>query len=430
MSPPATKVTLHPPDAPFAGSVAVPGDKSLSHRALILGALAAGESHIANQGPGEDIASTRSVLRALGVTIDGGRLASPGRRAWREPVGPLDCGNSGTTLRLMAGALATRPYRSELTGDVTLLRRPMGRLVGPLEALGASIEVSDGERAPITVHAPGELRGTDVEIPIASAQARTAFELAALEARGSSVVSSPPGFRDHTERWLEALGRGRWLDRNRFQVVPGELEPFEYVVPGDPSSAAFLWAAAAVKPGARVTTPGITLNPGRIGFLQVLESMGAGIEAEVTGSAMGDPIGSVTVYGGVLAATEVSGELAAATLDELPLVGVLGAYAEGMTVVRDAAELRGKESDRIATTVAMIRALGGGAEATEDGFVIVGTGWLETGTVESHGDHRIAMAGAVAATAATGAVRIDGAGAAAVSWPGFYEVLEGLWSSR
>jgi 3-phosphoshikimate 1-carboxyvinyltransferase len=426
----ATELTLHPPELPFTGSVVVPGDKSLSHRALILAAMAQGTSTISNTGPGEDIASTRSVLATLGVDLQGDRVTSPGRDGWNVPGAPLDCGNSGTTLRLLAGALAARSARTVLTGDASLRNRPMARLVDPLEALGASIEVSEAGTAPVTVHAPLGLSGAEVELPLASAQVRTAFQFAALAASGTSIVSSPAGFRDHTERWLESLGRGRSLDRHRYQVIPGDIEPFDYDVPGDPSSAAFLWAAAAIKPGAGVTTPGISLNPGRIGFLQVLESMGAGIEAEVTGSRMGDPVGSVTIHGRGLSATEVGGDLAVATLDELPLVGVLGAFADGITVVRDAAELRTKESDRIESTVALVRALGGGAEPAGDGFSVVGTGWLEPGTVETHGDHRIAMAAGVAATGALGPVHVKGAEAAAVSWPGFFEALESVWSSR
>lgn len=426
----AQQLTLEPPGAPFRGAVGVPGDKSLSHRALIFAAMAQGSSWVHNPGPGADIASTQAVLRQLGVQFDGAELSSPGRMAWVAPQEPLDCGNSGTTIRLMAGALAPAPFRATLTGDRSLRARPMGRLVAPLQALGARIDLSDGATAPFDVGGVEALIGADVDIPIASAQVRTAFALAALEAEGASSIASPAGYRDHTERWLESIGRGRWLSRNEFQIIPGTVDPFVYSVPGDPSSAAFLWAAAALKPGASVTTPDISLNPGRIGFLQILETMGAGIEAAVTDSRLGDPIGSVTVSGRGLRAADIGGELAVAALDELPLVAVLGAYAEGITTVRDAAELRVKESDRVATSVALIRALGGGAEATDDGFAVVGTGWLEAGVVEAHDDHRIAMAAGVAATGALGSVTINGADAAAVSWPGFYQTLEALWSSQ
>ena len=306
----------------------------------------------------------------------------------------------------------------------------MERLVEPLGALGASVTLSDGGTAPIDVEAPGALAGSDVAIDVASAQVRSSFALAALQADGPSSIDSPPGFRDHTERWLEALGRGERASSTEFRIDPGPLPPGRYAVANDPSSAAYLWTAAAIRPGSEVTTPGVSLNPGRIGFLEVLDNMGAEIEAEVTDSVGGDPIGDVKVRGAPLRSTDVSGTLTVATLDELPLVAILGSMAEGITEVRDAGELRTKESDRIASTVEMIRALGGGAEASEDGFEVVGLGWLESGTVNAAGDHRLAMAAGVAAVGTRGPVTIQGAGAADVSWPGFYEELEQTWSSR
>ncbi len=424
-----TDLTINPPRGGFHVQASVPGDKSLSHRALILAAMANGESRVTGLGPGADVATTRALLGALGVKVDGDGVTSPGVEGWTEPEAPLDCGNSGTTLRLMAGALAGRPFTSTLTGDASLLARPMRRLVAPLTALGASVELCAGDTAPLQVAAPTPLVGADVALELASAQVRTAFALAALQASGPSTIKSPPGYRDHTERWLEALGLGARLEGTAFRIDPGPVPPTDYAIPGDPSSAAYLWAAAAISRGSEVSTPGIVLNPGRIGFLQILEMFGAAIEAEVTGSILGDAVGTVTVRGHGLFAAEVSGALAVAALDELPLVAVLGALGEGITVVRDAQELRAKESDRIESTVNMIRALGGGAEPTEDGFAVVGTGWLEPGTVASVGDHRIAMAAAVAATGATGPITIEGAGVAAVSWPGFYEQLEATWSS-
>ena len=242
--------------------------------------------------------------------------------------------------------------------------------------------------------------------------------------------SGPGGYRDHTERWLETMGLGKREAANTFRVLPGDVPPFDYTIPGDPSSAAYLWAAAAISPGAQVVTPNISLNPGRIGFLEVLEAMGATISGEVTGAILGDPVGTVSVQGNRLRATDVHGALAAAALDELPLVAVVASYAEGITRVSDADELRAKESDRIATTVDMINALGGGARGTRDGFEVVGLGWLDGGTVRAAGDHRIAMAGAIAATGAVGPVTIEGAGTVAVSWPRFFEALEALWSSQ
>jgi 3-phosphoshikimate 1-carboxyvinyltransferase len=423
-------LTIDPPGGLFSAAVQVPGDKSLSHRALIFAAMAKGRSRVSGLGTGADIVSTGKVLAALGVRFGEGVVESDGVEAWQQPSGMLDCGNSGTTMRLIAGALAGRPFRSELSGDASLTKRPMRRLVAPLEALGATVELTDEGTAPIAVEAQRPLHKADIALPIASAQVRSAFCLAALQAVGTSRVDSPGGFRDHTERWLTTMGLGERETPTRFAVQPGPVPTWNYEVPGDPSSAAFLWATAAICEGSEVATPGISLNAGRIGFLEILEAMGAEVAAEVTGALLGDPVGTVTVRGRGLHATEIEGSLAVAALDELPLVAVLAAYGEGVTVVKDAHELRAKESDRIATTVEMIRALGGGAEETEDGFAVVGTGWLEAGTVDSKGDHRIAMAAAIAASKATGPVTITGAGAASVSWPDFFPALEAVWSSR
>lgn len=422
--------TVESPPGAFRAVRRVPGDKSLSHRALILAAFARGTSEVTGLGPGRDVATTARVLRELGVTITGDRVFSAGIENWAQPRKSLRCENSGTTIRLMVGALSGRPFRTTLVGDPSLSQRPMDRLTTPLRTLGASIDLSPEGTPPVEVGADSRLRGANVQIPVASAQVRSAFILAALQAEGASSITSPPGFRDHTERWLQALDRGERQSATEFRVDPGPVPAGRYRIPRDPSSAAFLWTAAAIRPDSEVTTPGVSLNPGRIGFLSVLERMGAEVSAEVTDSIGGDPVGTVTVRGGSLQATEVAGDLAVAALDELPLVAVLGAMAEGITVVRDAAELRVKESDRIASTVAMIQALGGGAEATEDGFAVVGTGWLDSGLVEAAGDHRIAMAGAVAAGGVRGPVTIGGARAAKVSWPGFYEELEETWSSR
>ena len=421
---------MEAPPGSFRAVRNVPGDKSLSHRALIFSAFSRGTSEIVGLGPGRDISATARLLRSLGVTIAGGHVFSAGVDGWAAPEGPLQCENSGTTMRLMAGALAGRSFTSTLIGDRSLSRRPMRRLVEPLESLGAAISLTDAGAAPIHVGGAGKLKGTRVAIDVASAQVRSAFTLAALQAEGASTIESPPGFRDHTERWLEALGRGERLSETEFRIDPGALPAGRYVVAKDPSSAAFLWTAAAIRPGSEITTPGVSLNPGRIGFLEVLEGMGAEINAEVTDSVGGDPVGDVTVRGAPLRSVDVSGSLAVATLDELPLVAILGSMAEGITEVRDAAELRGKESDRIASTVAMIRALGGGAEASADGFQVVGIGWLESGSVDAAGDHRLAMAAAVAALGTRGPVTIEGAGVADVSWPGFYDELEQTWSSR
>jgi len=419
--------TIEPARRVFKTGVKIPGDKSLSHRALVFASLAEDESEITGLAPGLDVGTTAAALEQLGMRRTGDRF-DPAERP-SEPDGAVDCGNSGTTMRLLAGSLAAAPLRITLTGDDSLLSRPMERLVAPLGALGVDLMTQEDGTAPITT-GRGSLIGTDVSIDVASAQVRTAFELAAIQATGTSAIDSPPGYRDHTERWLEAFGLGDAGEGTKMTVVPGRIPGARYDIPGDPSSAAYLWASAALVEGAHVVTPGISLNPGRLGFLTILEAMGATVHGEVTGSIHGDVVGTVAITGGQLRAVEVFGNTVAAAIDELPLVAVLGAYAEGVTIVREAGELRAKESDRIASTTEMIRALGGGAEPTEDGFAVIGTGFLDGGTVDGVGDHRIAMAAAVAATAANGPVTVLGASAANVSWPSFYQTLEAVWSSQ
>jgi len=303
----------------------------------------------------------------------------------------------------------------------------MQRLVGPLGALGAVVQVGADGRPPVTVGG-AVLRGAAVKVREASAQVRSAVAFAAVQAESSSSIASPPGFRDHTERWLEAMGLGRRLGETRFLVLPGPVPPAAYPIPGDFSSAAFLLAAAALRPGAEVTVRGVTLNPGRTGFLEVVEAMGARVVRNATGLVHGDPVGDVTVTGATLRPTCVGGPLAVRALDELPLLAILGAAAEGETVVAGAGELRLKEGDRVVAVTRLLRALGGEAEERPDGFVVTGRGSLRGGVVEARGDHRIAMAGAVAAVAARGEVAVEGLEAVSVSWPGFAEALEGLWS--
>jgi 3-phosphoshikimate 1-carboxyvinyltransferase len=411
----------------FTASVRVPGDKSLSHRALLFAGMAEGDSLVTGLGTGLDIAATKTALGNLGVAIEGDQIRSLGVSRWVSPQHPIDCENSGTLMRLLAGILSTSHVATELVGDSSLSSRPMARLEEPLRSLGGVIETTNGH-APITVGGAKTAAGANVTLATASAQLRTAFELAALAASGSSSIDSPPGFRDHTERWLHAVGRGEWESETRFRIHPGPIPPGRYDVPGDPSSAAFLWATAAISPGSQVVTQMISLNPGRIGFLQILEDMGADIEVVVTDSVGGDPVGDVKVTGRTLRGVTVEGDLIASALDELPLVAVVAAYGEGITTVRGAAELRTKESDRIEAIKQMMLSLDGGVTTVRDGFDIVGTGFLNGGSVETFHDHRVAMAAAVAATRATGEVEIVDSEVASVSWPGFYEALAALWS--
>lgn len=430
----STTRTVSLPSPGFAATRTVPGDKSLSHRALIFAGMASGESHLSGLGTGADVRSSAEVLRGLGIEIDfeSGIVVSPGVDRWTAPAGALDCGNSGTTLRLMAGALSGRPFTSTLSGDASLSKRPMERLREPLEAVGGQLATTgDSGTPPVRVGPSSGLVGADVTVGLASAQVRSAFELAAVQANGSSTVSGPGGYRDHTERWLHSFGRGATVADGVFRVDPGPIPAFDYTVPGDPSSAAYLWTLAALRPGATVTTPAVSLNSGRTGFLRILESFGASVHTEITGTALGDPIGDVTVEFHEMRPVSVAGAMAVAALDELPLVGVLGSAVDGVSTVTDAAELATKESDRIATTVAMIRGLGGDIEPTPDGFVVTGHGGhrpLGAGTVDANHDHRIAMTAAVAAVLVEGSVTIVGGDVAAVSWPDFYATIQGLWA--
>jgi len=280
----------------FSAAVRVPGDKSLSHRALLFAAMAKGDSLVTGLGTGKDIGTTISALGSLGVDIQGDRVRSPGVRGWTTPESPINCGNSGTTMRLLAGVLSTSPTHAVLEGDASLSNRTMRRLEAPLRSLGGRIETTNGF-PPISTGGVASSHGADVHIDHASAQVRSAFSLAALAADSPSTIDSPPGFRDHTERWLSAIGLGEWVDTTKFRIDPGEIPPARYDVPGDPSSAAFLWGAAAISPGSQILTPEISLNPGRLGFLEILENMGAKTEVLVTDSTGGDPVGDVKVEG-------------------------------------------------------------------------------------------------------------------------------------
>ncbi|MEX2419025.1 MAG: 3-phosphoshikimate 1-carboxyvinyltransferase, partial [Acidimicrobiia bacterium] len=411
------------PSAPFHATVMVPGDKSMSHRSLILAAMARGKSRIVHQGGGADVESTRAALRLFGVAVGSDQVVSPGIDHWTQPAAAVDAGNSATTMRLLAGAVAGRPFVTTFEGDRSLMSRPMGRLAAVLRSLGARVSVGADGRPPVTVTG-AMLPGAHVEIPIPSAQLRTAVALAALQASGATSISSPPGYRDHTERWLAALGLGSGAP---FVVNPGAVPPLEIDLPADSSSAAFLWVSAAVNRGSTVLTERVTLNPGRIGLLAILKRMGAEVTAIETGRVLGDPVGDVEVAGSELVGVEVRGVETVQAIDELPALAVAAAHAVGPTVVADAAELRAKETDRIAAIVAMVRGLGGHARDTSDGFEIEPVP-LTGGTVDSRGDHRIAMAAAVAAGSGV-EVEVDGFGATGVSWPGFEHALEAMWSS-
>lgn len=413
---------------PLVGRVGLPGCKGISHRALLLAAVADGRSTMRNLATGEDVARTRAALEAMDIEcIDGddGSVTVVGRGfdMISEPDDPIDCGNSGTTMRMLAGFLCGRPLDFELIGDASLSRRPMERVVAPLRRLGARIETTDGH-APLRI-AGGVLMGAEIDLPMASGQVKSAVLLAGLQASGTTTVREPAPSRDHTERLLAALGAPLTrIDECTVRVgTIGALDRFEYDIPGDASSAAFLVIAAATVPGSALTIEGVSLNPTRIAYLDVLRAMGADITATVLEERLGEPVGEITVrYAALTGTTITSSE---GIVDELPILAVAAACADGESTIEGAAELRVKESDRIATTTAMLEAFGVGVRSTEDGFVVTG-GPRHGATVDSAGDHRIAMCAAVAALTATGPTTITGWDAVDVSFPGFAATLDTL----
>ena len=409
------------------GTIAVPGDKSITHRALIFNALARGDARIKRMLDAEDTRATIHCLRALGVRIDegaGGALTvrGRGRGALVEPDDVLDCGNSGTTMRLLAGMLAGLPMMSVLSGDASLRRRPMDRIVRPLAALGADVSARAGGRLPPLVVRGRRLRGARVETPVASAQVKSSLLLAALGAGGPTTVVEPAPSRDHSERMLSAMGANVVQDGAAVTLTPsdGDIEALDVTVPGDISAAAPWIVAATVHPDAELTLTGVGVNPTRIGLLDVLREMGADIELLEQRSSGGEPVADLVVRSSALRGVEVGGALVPRAIDELPLVALAGALAEGETVIRDAAELRVKESDRVATTAAVLRAFGVELEERDDGMVVQGGARLRGARVSSAGDHRLAMLAAVAGLLAEGETVIDGAAAVAVSYPAFW----------
>ncbi|MFI5053135.1 MAG: 3-phosphoshikimate 1-carboxyvinyltransferase [Acidimicrobiia bacterium] len=412
---------------PLLGRLRVPGDKGISHRVLLFAAMADGRSRAFGLAGGDDVFRTRRALGQLGVQIkpagSGVTVLGRGVDGITEPGAVIDCGNSGTSLRMLAGLLAGRPFLSVLTGDNSLVERPMGRLVVPLRAMGAQIDGrAEASRAPLVVRGGGLVGGRHA-LPVASAQVKTALILAALQASGTTEITEPSASRDHTERMLGALGAPvTRLDERAVRVTAGAPVPLELEVPGDPSSAAFWVVAATITSGSEVTIEGVALNPTRIAFVDVLCRMGAEIEIATTGEQLGEPVGELHVVARPLHATTIEGAEIPWVIDEIPALAVAAAFAEGVTEIRDAAELRVKESDRIATVRDLLSALGVGVETSADGLAIHG-GRPQAALVDSHGDHRIAMAGAVAANAIHGESRVRNWRAVASSYPEFTDDL-------
>ena len=412
------------------GRLAVPGDKSIAHRYALLGALADGRSTFTHFAPGADCQSTLACLGALGVEIDTGEngtvtLLGRGFGQLCSPFAPLDAGNSGTTMRLLTGVLAGHPFSATLVGDASLSRRPMRRVMTPLERMGARIQATDG-------HAPLTIQGTRLhaiahEPETPSAQIKSAVLLAGLHADGTTSVLEPAATRDHTERALAAFGGRVDVDGRRISVTGGQrLQGQSLQVPGDFSSAAFWLVAAAALPGSRIEIEDVGLNPTRTALLGVLSRFGARVQVEVTTSSAGEPRGFISVEGDRTGSLDIAPEEVPGLIDELPAIAALAAHG-GQVTVRGAGELRIKESDRIAALVAGFRALGIEADERTDGFVIAGpmagSSRPSGGRADARGDHRMAMAFAVAALAAERPSTIDGSDVVAISYPGFFETL-------
>jgi 3-phosphoshikimate 1-carboxyvinyltransferase len=418
------------PGRPLAGRIRVPGDKSVSHRALLLAALAEGTSVLRGLSDGDDVRRTALAVSATGARVEasGSRptevRVGGGANGLHEPDAALDFGNSGTGMRLMAGWLAPFPWFAVLTGDEFLARRPMDRVAAPLRLMGARVDGRDGGRLPPLAVRGGGLAGIDYTLPVASAQVKGAVLFAGLGASGPTTVREGAPVRAHTEELMAAAGvRVEMTGEGSVVTVhPGPLVPIDLAIPGDPSQAAFWLVAGSILPGSDFTVEGVYVGRARVGFLDVLLRMGADIEVSMTDATTAD----LRVRSGDLVATDVAGDEVPGLIDEIPVLAVAAACARGVTTFADAAELAVKETDRIAATTAMVRAFGGRAEPRADGLVVTGGGPLRGADLDSGGDHRIAMAAVVAALAATGPSRVRGWSAVATSYPGFIADLEEL----
>lgn len=432
------------PAGPLRGRVRVPGDKSIGHRSLIFGALGRGTSRITGLSEGLDNAATREAFRSMGVSIENAEGATVvdgvGLRGLRMPGDVIDCGNSGTSMRLFAGLLSGQRFGARMTGDASLTSRPMGRVIKPLRARGAHIAGTAGANPdelypPISI-APlveGEaLQGIEYAMPVASAQVKSALLLSGLYAAGPTVIEEPVLSRDHTERMMLALGvplqtAGASVVLDPNDDWAGGWEPFEWHVPGDPSSAAFPLLAAAMVPGSKVSVEDVCVNPTRTGVFDWLRLVGAQISHRPSGHGAGDePMAEVSLTYGSIRAAVAGGELIVRMIDEIPAVCALAATVPGQTEIRDAAELRVKESDRIATMAAVLQAFGVPCEELPDGMLITGGAPLRGAQVDSHGDHRIAMSATLLGLLAEGESVVDGAEAVDTSFPGFVALLRSL----
>jgi 3-phosphoshikimate 1-carboxyvinyltransferase len=417
---------------PFNLTLRVPGDKSISHRSIMLGSIAHGETRVEGFLPGADCLSTIECFRRMGVNIErtsetSVRVVGRGINGLREPELPLDVGNSGTTIRLMLGILSGSSFFSTVVGDESIARRPMGRVVEPLRKMGAQIDGrQEGRFTPLAVRGT-RLKGISYDSPVASAQIKSCLLLAGLQADGVTTVREPSLSRDHTERMLPAFGAKVEREHGQVSVRGGQsLVGTRVRVPGDISSAAFLLAAALMVPGSRITIEDVGLNSTRTGILDAFRMMGAELAVEQTDVWCNEPVGRVTISADELKSIEIGGELIPRLIDEIPILAVVATQAKGETVIRDAAELKVKETNRIATTAQELRKLGAQVEETEDGLIIFGPTPLGGGVCQSHGDHRIGMAMAIAGLASASGVCVEGTDAIRVSFPGFSNFIQQL----
>jgi len=412
------------PGGALKGRIRVPGDKSISHRSIMLGAIADGVTRVTGFLEGEDAISTMNVFRALGVNVEGPErggvtVHGVGIRGLNAPNRILDCGNSGTSMRLLCGLLAGQRLNCELTGDETLRRRPMKRIAGPLGMMGARITTADGGRPPLKIVGNENLQGIDYQLPIASAQVKSSLLLAGLYARGRTCVTEPAPTRDHTERMLTAFGYPVVRNGSTACVVGGgRLTATDIEVPADISSAAFFLVGASIAPGSDLTLEHVGVNPTRTGVIDILRLMGANIELLNERLAGGEPVADIRVRHAPLTGIDIPIELVPLAIDEFPVLFIAAANAAGVTVLRDAEELRVKESDRIQVMADGMTALGIQAQPTADGMRVIG-GTYGGGNVASHADHRIAMSFAMAGLRAAAPITIDDCANVATSFPGF-----------
>jgi len=413
----------------FAGSVRLPGDKSISHRYAMLGAIAEGATRLENFSTGADCASTLACLHTLGVKWErnGSSVVIHGRGSKLEaPRSRLDCGNSGSTIRMLSGILAGQEFTSELAGDESLSRRPMARVIKPLEMMGARIEANDGGRPPLRITG-ARLKAIDYKLPVASAQVKTSLLFAGLYADGETRIEEPIQTRDHGELALQAFGAEVQRQMRAVSIRGGQpLHAIEATIPGDISSSAFFLCAAGLFPDSQLSISGLLLNPTRARLLDFLIGLGLRVTMGDLQEQHGELVGTLQVRGGVLKDARVAGGDTAALIDEIPVLAAIAPYTSGGIEIRDARELRVKESDRIASVAANLRLMGAEVKEFEDGLHIPGGQTLYGAEINSFGDHRIAMAFAVAALRAEGETLIHGANAAVISYPEFFKVLESL----